>query len=86
MAGVNHLTHFLLTKGYFQETATVDTLQCININEKQICYAREIKFIGKYMKQLPCIPENTKEARKAENTIHTGNALKVDPGAWITGS
>lgn len=46
-SGVSHLTHFFLTKGYFYETATACVLQCINMNEKHIYYAREIKFIGK---------------------------------------
>lgn len=47
MAGVSHLTHFILTKGRFYEIATTGTLQCINMNEKHIYYAREMKFIGK---------------------------------------
>lgn len=65
-------------KGCVDERAmTSPTLQRTNMNEKRIYYAREIKFIEKEMKSPPCIPENTKEARKAGNLItHTGNALK----------
>jgi hypothetical protein len=45
----------------------MNILQSMNMNEKHLYYAREIKFIGRWMKLPPCIPENHQEERKAGN-------------------